>query len=348
MAPRPVTIRTFDLDEAQADALERRRSAEPDVDRHRPLGVRGIRLGPGAARRCSHTQFRAILRAAAAGTVRILLPFVTTVRGGACGARDARRARDVVAAGRLATPRVPLGAMIEVPAAALTADLLAARPTSSRSAPTISCSTCWPPIAPTSASPGWSSPLHPALLRLLRWLPRLAARHGVPLSVCGEMASDPVAAGAARRLRRPRVQHDAGGAAGRAATLAVAEQRATLSRAARRALKQATLAPVEQYLQWTRLSCEAVDRVEHALAERSDRSWAELGSAMCRRLRVRDCARGEAVGLRAALGKTDRYVGKVIHINAGHALSLQYHNSKDETIMLWSGKLLFEIRRTAS
>ena len=41
--------------------------------------------------------------------------------------------------------------------------------------------------------------------------------------------------------------------------------------------------------------------------------------------------------------KTDRYVGKVIHINKGHALSLQYHNVKDETIFLWSGKLLFEI-----
>ena len=41
--------------------------------------------------------------------------------------------------------------------------------------------------------------------------------------------------------------------------------------------------------------------------------------------------------------KTDRYVGKVIHINKGHALSLQYHNLKDETIFLWSGSLLFEI-----
>ena len=41
--------------------------------------------------------------------------------------------------------------------------------------------------------------------------------------------------------------------------------------------------------------------------------------------------------------KTDRYVGKIIHVNKGHALSLQYHNIKDETIFLWSGKLLFEI-----
>lgn len=41
--------------------------------------------------------------------------------------------------------------------------------------------------------------------------------------------------------------------------------------------------------------------------------------------------------------KTDRYVGKLIHVNAGHALSLQYHNKKDETIYLHSGKLIFEI-----
>jgi quercetin dioxygenase-like cupin family protein len=40
---------------------------------------------------------------------------------------------------------------------------------------------------------------------------------------------------------------------------------------------------------------------------------------------------------------TDKYVGKVIHVNRGHALSLQYHNVKDETIFLWTGKILFEI-----
>ena len=43
--------------------------------------------------------------------------------------------------------------------------------------------------------------------------------------------------------------------------------------------------------------------------------------------------------------KTDRYVGKVIHVTAGHALSLQYHNVKDETILLWQGRLQFETRR---
>jgi mannose-6-phosphate isomerase len=42
--------------------------------------------------------------------------------------------------------------------------------------------------------------------------------------------------------------------------------------------------------------------------------------------------------------RTERYVGKLIHVNAGHALSLQYHNIKDETIFLWSGRMLFEIK----
>ncbi len=41
--------------------------------------------------------------------------------------------------------------------------------------------------------------------------------------------------------------------------------------------------------------------------------------------------------------KTERYVGKVLHIRAGHALSLQYHNRKDETIYLHTGRMQFEI-----
>ncbi len=44
--------------------------------------------------------------------------------------------------------------------------------------------------------------------------------------------------------------------------------------------------------------------------------------------------------------KTERYVGKIIHVNAGHALSLQYHNVKDETIYLYAGRLLFEIQES--
>jgi mannose-6-phosphate isomerase len=39
---------------------------------------------------------------------------------------------------------------------------------------------------------------------------------------------------------------------------------------------------------------------------------------------------------------TERYVGKILHIKAGESLSLQYHRQKDETIMLLSGKMIFE------
>ena len=41
---------------------------------------------------------------------------------------------------------------------------------------------------------------------------------------------------------------------------------------------------------------------------------------------------------------TDRYAGKILHVRKGESLSLQYHNVKDETIMLQSGCLLFETR----
>jgi quercetin dioxygenase-like cupin family protein len=39
---------------------------------------------------------------------------------------------------------------------------------------------------------------------------------------------------------------------------------------------------------------------------------------------------------------TDRYVGKVLHIKAGEKLSLQYHREKDETVMVWAGRMTFE------
>ena len=41
--------------------------------------------------------------------------------------------------------------------------------------------------------------------------------------------------------------------------------------------------------------------------------------------------------------RTDAYAGKILHIKAGHALSVQYHNVKDETIYLLSGRLIYRI-----
>ena len=42
--------------------------------------------------------------------------------------------------------------------------------------------------------------------------------------------------------------------------------------------------------------------------------------------------------------RTDRYVGKILHVKAGESLSLQYHNVKDETILIQAGRLRFETR----
>ncbi len=191
MAPEPVTIRTFDLDQAQAASGRASVDGWAELDRHRVLGLRGVRLGMSQPALLD-TQLRAILRAATAGgTVRVLVPFVTSPYEMQHVAARLGAARQALIAEGLQPPRVPLGAMIEVPAAALTADhlagvsdflavgtndlvqyLLAADRTDQRLAPLV-------------------SGVHPALLRLLRVLPRLAARHAVPLSVCGELASQP-------------------------------------------------------------------------------------------------------------------------------------------------------------
>ena len=41
--------------------------------------------------------------------------------------------------------------------------------------------------------------------------------------------------------------------------------------------------------------------------------------------------------------RTDTYVGKILHINAGQALSVQYHNVKDETVYLLAGKIIYRV-----
>ena len=49
-------------------------------------------------------------------------------------------------------------------------------------------------------------------------------------------------------------------------------------------------------------------------------------------------------GYELVWARTDRYVGKVLHVKAGHVLSLQYHNRKDETMHVLSGALILRTR----
>jgi phosphotransferase system enzyme I (PtsI) len=245
-APGPVTIRTFDLDEAQADALGSSKAATPDIERHRPLGVRGIRLGL-ARPAMLDTQFRAILRAANSGTVRVLLPFVTTAAEVDAARALLERARDGLSQEGIATPRIPLGAMIEVPAAALTADILAGHADFLAVGTNDLAQYLLAADRTDARVTGLGQPLHPALLRMLKTLPRLAARHGLPLSVCGELASDPVLLalllgfGVRDFSMTP-------AALPAAARIVEHASRAELVVAARRASAELSLAPVEEYV----------------------------------------------------------------------------------------------------
>lgn len=184
MAPRPVTIRTFDADEERGTVARR-------VGGHRDrFGLRGIRAGLQHDERF-RTQVRALIRASSSGALRILLPFITS----ADEMREARRmiveiAREAGLSALLAG--IPIGAMIEVPAAALTTDALA------RDADFLSVGTN-DLIQYTLAVDrtderlaGHYEPMAPAVLRLLRLIAVGARGENRPLSVCGEMAADPL------------------------------------------------------------------------------------------------------------------------------------------------------------
>ena len=87
------------------------------------------------------------------------------------------------------TPKI--GVMIEVPSAALTADLLAAESDFLTIGTNDLIQCCLAVDRADERVSHLYEPLHPAILRLLRHIRRAAARQRVPLSVCGEMASDP-------------------------------------------------------------------------------------------------------------------------------------------------------------
>jgi phosphotransferase system enzyme I (PtsI) len=195
MEGRPVTIRTFDVDERQLArplvdaALDARWFPEPQRSGH--AGLRGVRFGL-AQPRIFKTQLRALLRAAAHGPLRIMFPFVSSVQE----VRDAKslllEAREELTLRGETVPDVPVGIMIEVPSAAFTASLLA------KEADFFTIGTndlIQYTLAVDRTDDRVSNryePLHPAVLRLLRHVRRAASRQGIPVSVCGEMASDPL------------------------------------------------------------------------------------------------------------------------------------------------------------
>ena len=182
-------VRTFDLggDKLHLEGYE--------LERNPALGLRAIRLSL-AAPSIFRTQIRAILRAAlhddGLSRLKILLPFVSDLD-------EVRRAREIIfdvereltAEGVPYSPGVPVGVMIEVPAAVLIAEVLA------READFFSLGTndlTQGMLAVDRANQSVSSlfdPLHPSVLRAIKWVSDATRKTGIPLNVCGEMASNP-------------------------------------------------------------------------------------------------------------------------------------------------------------
>jgi phosphoenolpyruvate-protein phosphotransferase (PTS system enzyme I) len=186
MAPGRVTVRTFDVSEAQL----RRGLAGADGARA-PLGLRGVRLSLSMDD-MFQTQLRALLRAAAHGPLRIMFPFVS-------GVGELREARAAVERAATAlrgrgeiVPPVPIGIMIEVPSAALTADLLAEHADFFSIGTNDLIQYCLAVDRTDDRVSRLYEPLHPAIIRMLRLAARAGRRRGIPVSVCGEMAADPV------------------------------------------------------------------------------------------------------------------------------------------------------------
>lgn len=187
MHPHPVTVRTWDVG---LEALGPAGTSSPNP----ALGERALRL----LRRSPEpflVQLRALLRAGHHGPIRIMFPFVS----GVADLRMALALLDEARAGLRAEgleyrSDVPVGVNLEVPSAALIADLLASEVdffsvgTNDLIQYLLAVDRTDPRVS------GLYEPLHPAVLRTLARIAEAARGHDRPLSVCGEMAGHPMQA----------------------------------------------------------------------------------------------------------------------------------------------------------
>ena len=188
LSGRALVLRTLD---AGADKPLAYLPQEPEKNPF--LGVRGLRLGLSRPD-LLETQVRAALRVAAGHPLRLMFPMVTTVdeflRARAIG-DDAAGALE--AAGRAVPERVPVGIMVEVPAAALLAEAFAAHVDFFSIGTNDLTQYVLAAERGNACVAALGDALHPAVLRLIERTARAAAAAGKPVAVCGEVAGDPAA-----------------------------------------------------------------------------------------------------------------------------------------------------------
>src|SRR3984893_12756817 len=185
MRSRPVILRTLDVGaDKPLPALPQPPEANP------ALGVRGLRLQLLRRPDLLAEQLRAALRVAANYPLRLMFPMVSTVdEVRKAKAILAEAAKDITAATSNG-PRMPVGIMVEVPAAAIGADLLAREVdffsvgTNDLTQYLFAADRTNPDLGPLADS------LHPELLRMIDQVVKAAHRHRRWVGVCGEMASD--------------------------------------------------------------------------------------------------------------------------------------------------------------
>ena len=187
MEGRPVTIRTLDLG---ADK-QCEHHPEPATCINPALGLRAIRLCLKETA-IFRTQIRAILRASAEGDVRLMLPMLTNIW-------EAQHARAIIddeihnlqSARVPIDPNIPIGAMIETPAAAITAEHFArlfdflSIGTNDLIQYTLAVDRSDDSVAHLY------DPIHPAILQLIDHIVLACKQQDKPVSICGEMAGDP-------------------------------------------------------------------------------------------------------------------------------------------------------------